>query len=114
MAERPFPPGARVRHYSQQYFEALVGTATVLHAEAQPTGGWEYLVQRDRPIFPDGSNGPTWWASYHVEPAMRPFTGEDPTPEELAEDQRAADFAADVRAGMTYTNAVIKHYADAS
>lgn len=66
MADHPFPPGTRVRHYGQQYPEALEGTATVLEVHEERTGGWEYLVQRDRPIFPDSPNQPTWWASYHT------------------------------------------------
>ena len=59
-------PGDRVRHYGQQYLEALKGTATVLEVHPQGDGTTEYLVQRDAPLLPGMANEPTWWASYHT------------------------------------------------
>jgi hypothetical protein len=66
MSDHPLPPGTRVRHYGQQYDEALEGTATVLRAEEQRDGTYEYLVQRDKPLMPGMRNEPTYWASYHT------------------------------------------------
>ncbi|ONH58366.1 hypothetical protein CcI49_23205 [Frankia sp. CcI49] len=112
MNDHPFPPGARVYHWrAQQYPEAMRGTATVLGAE--PHGGsWEYEIQRDRPLFEGGSNGPTWWASYHTARAVRDFPV---LPEDQADEERAGEFAASVReGGLTYPEAVARFYPDST
>lgn len=74
---RPLPSGTRVHHrgcmWSYGFTEAerqarpSWGWGTVLQAVPQRDGTVEYEVQRDAPHAPDMPNGPTWWASYHID-----------------------------------------------
>jgi hypothetical protein len=53
-------PGDRAHHRN-------AGWGTVLDIRLQADGSVEYRVQRDKPLFPGGSNEPTWWPSYHLD-----------------------------------------------
>lgn len=54
-----FRPGDRVTHI------ALKVTATVLRYESVG-GTLYYIVQKDEPLGPGLTNGPSNWAAYHV------------------------------------------------
>jgi hypothetical protein len=75
MTDHPLLPGTRVYHLGQRWSEALDGTATVISAEEQRTGGWEYLVQCDQPLYEGHPNEPLHWASYHTAKAMEVHGG---------------------------------------
>ena len=71
MSDHPLPVGTRVYHWrAQRYDEAVRGTATVLAVEPRHAGGYEYLVQRDKPILPSMPNEPVYWANYHIAKAV--------------------------------------------
>lgn len=62
----PYPHGARVRNYGEQWPEAMRrGTAAVLEAAPNPDGTYEYRVLRDEPLLP-GTDCETWWSSRHT------------------------------------------------
>lgn len=60
------PVGARVRHDADQYPAAYRdGTATVIGYAKARDGSTEYLVERDRPLFPGGPTR-SQWAPYRT------------------------------------------------
>ena len=62
-------PGTRVQHRGTKQW------GTVLRAKPQRDGTYEYRVQRDEPLYPGGSNDPTWWASYALCDVRKPCHG---------------------------------------
>lgn len=63
---KPLAVGARVRHYGQQYFSAVLeGTGNIIEVQGPYRDGtYEYLVQQDAGFSGGGPAGkPSWWSS---------------------------------------------------